>query len=154
MKTLTLIIATGALLAAGAPIAGAKNTLQCSVSAKHSTVVHIAGSSSGTYGYQIQRNLASAGSKSCGAATSTKAHKSGNKAQPKTPLPVIQPAVQVTPVPSLAACADAQTGDDYVELGVQSCPDPATAAPDDSSVAASASEVAPAIVADGSFIGS
>ena len=59
MKTLTLIIATGALLAAGAPTAGAKNSLQCSISAHHSTVVRTA--NAGAFGYQIQRNLMSAG---------------------------------------------------------------------------------------------
>ena len=55
MKTLTLIIATGALMAAGAPAAGAKNTLQCSISAGHSTAVRTV--DAGPSGYRIQRNL-------------------------------------------------------------------------------------------------
>ena len=59
MKTLTLIIATGALLVAGAPTAGAKNSLRCSISAQHSTVVRTA--NTGAFGYQIQRNLMSVG---------------------------------------------------------------------------------------------
>ena len=55
MKTLTLIIATGALLVAGASTAGATNALQCSISAKHSTGVGTVKASS--TGYQVQRNL-------------------------------------------------------------------------------------------------
>jgi hypothetical protein len=140
MKTLTLIIAAGALLAVAAPTAGAKNTLHCTTSAHHSIAVRTVSSSA--YGYQLQRNLLSAGSKSCGAATSAKTAKSQTnaqtpKAKPQTQQPVIQPAVPVTPVPSLQACADAQTGDDYVELGVQNCPDPTTAAPDDATTTTS-----------------
>jgi hypothetical protein len=170
MKTLTLIIATGALLAVGAPTAGATNTLHCTTSAHHSIAVRTVSSS--PYGYQLQRNLLSTGSKSCGAATSAKAAKSRThavapKAKPQPSQPVIQPAVPVTPVPSLQACADAQTGDDYVELGVQNCPDPTTTtaaqdsssatapAADDPSVTASASDdssAAAPIVTDDSFI--
>ena len=63
MKTLTLIVATGALLVAGAPTAGAKNSLQCSISAKHS----IAATPVRTvdpdlpYGYELHRNLSYVG---------------------------------------------------------------------------------------------
>jgi hypothetical protein len=55
MKTLTLIIATAALMVAGASTADAKNTLQCSISATHSSGVSTANPSS--TGYRVQRNL-------------------------------------------------------------------------------------------------
>src|SRR5262249_51355306 len=56
MKTLTTIIATGALLAAVAPTAGAKNALvQCSVSAKHAASQIDQGGGGG--GSKYRRNL-------------------------------------------------------------------------------------------------
>ena len=67
MKTLTLIVATGALLVAGAPTAGAKNSLQCSISAKHSTTVRNSITPVRTvdpdlpYDYELHRNLSFVG---------------------------------------------------------------------------------------------
>jgi hypothetical protein len=56
MKTVTMIVATGALLVAVAPTAGAKNALvQCSVSAGH-TASQIAQGSAGR-GSEYRRNL-------------------------------------------------------------------------------------------------
>jgi len=55
MKTLTLIIVTGALMVAGASTADAKNTLQCSISATHS--IGVATVSPSATGYRAQRNL-------------------------------------------------------------------------------------------------
>jgi len=55
MKTLTLIIVTGALMAAGASTADAKNTLRCSISATHSTGVGPVSPSA--TGYRVQRNV-------------------------------------------------------------------------------------------------
>jgi hypothetical protein len=55
MKTLTLIIAAGAVVAALAPAAGAKNSLQCAV-----TSSHIGGRTIDPevpFAYQVQRNL-------------------------------------------------------------------------------------------------
>jgi hypothetical protein len=57
MKTLTLIFATGALVAALAPAAGAKNTLQCSLSAKRTATAVRTRDPELPAGYQIQRNL-------------------------------------------------------------------------------------------------
>jgi hypothetical protein len=71
MKILTLIVATGALLVAGAPTAGAKNTLQCSAAGT---------ATARPTGYRVERNLMSVGtwhpaltSTSCKALRSAKA---------------------------------------------------------------------------------
>jgi hypothetical protein len=60
VKTLLLIIATGALLVAVAPVANGKNALQCSSSAKHSVGVRTVDPDLPA-GYQLQRNLQYAG---------------------------------------------------------------------------------------------
>jgi hypothetical protein len=82
MKTLTIIVATGALLVAGAPTAGAKNTLQCSLSTTRSTTGHAAAGS--PYGFRVQRNLMYIGtwhpaltSKSCKTLQSAKSSPAG-----------------------------------------------------------------------------
>jgi hypothetical protein len=156
MKTLTLIIATSALLAVGAHTAGAKNALHCSRGGRQSTGIHVVVQNP-PHAYQNRRNLQYFGTwrpmptqTTCKTLQSAKVAKSRKKAQaekakPQAPQPaiqqVIQPAVQITPSPSLEACADTQASDDgYIESGVQSCPDTATAAPVDSSTAASASD--------------
>ena len=56
MKTLILIVATSALLVAVAPTANAKNTLQCSTSAKHSLGVRTVDPDLPA-GYQLHRSL-------------------------------------------------------------------------------------------------
>jgi len=63
MKTLTLIVATGALLVAGAPTAGAKNSLQCSISAKHAITAPAVRTVDPDlpYDYQLHRNLSFVG---------------------------------------------------------------------------------------------
>jgi hypothetical protein len=62
MKLLTLIVATGALLMAVAPTAGAKNSLQCSISAKHSTSIATRTVDPELpYDYQLHRNLSYVG---------------------------------------------------------------------------------------------
>jgi hypothetical protein len=60
MKTLTLIVATGALLVAVAPTAGARNSLQCSISAKHSIAVRTVDPEL-PYDFQLQRGLSYVG---------------------------------------------------------------------------------------------
>jgi hypothetical protein len=56
MKTLTLIAATGAMLALLAPTAGAKNTLNCATTRQAAGSAQSAGAIS-PYGHQITRNL-------------------------------------------------------------------------------------------------
>jgi hypothetical protein len=81
MKTLTLIFATGALVAALAPAAGAKNALQCSLSAKHS-VTHVRTTDPELpAGYQIQRNLQYFGTRQTAAPTSCKSLRSVKTSQ-------------------------------------------------------------------------
>jgi hypothetical protein len=56
MKTLSLIIATGATLALLAPTAGAKNTLDCATTRQAATSAHSAATTS-PYAHQVTRNL-------------------------------------------------------------------------------------------------
>lgn len=59
MKALILIIATGAVLAAVAPTAGAKNSLPCSISVRHAVNARSVAPEL-PIAYQIRRNLQSA----------------------------------------------------------------------------------------------
>jgi hypothetical protein len=105
MKTLTLIIATGALLAAAAPTASGRNSLPCSTSATH--VVHARNVDAGlATADQVERNLQSVSS--CKAKHTHKRHQV-TKTNPVVPTP--SAGVTITDPPTGGpSCQLAPTG--------------------------------------------